>query len=741
VSDAPAPPGEPDATPASSASATAAQRKRRRGSLGSLWRLRPFLTPYLGQMLVVILVTLAFAGSDAYRATLAKPLLNKVFMRGGEVQDQVKDDLRGDEVKGIPAAVAAASQQESAIARITSARVAEIAASPQLLGAADPVPAGAPDAALLDRSGRTLREIADDLPPVPAEAEREWNLIARGVELQLRARALALSQPDAAALLSLQARELARQASFELAWRTLTYVILVALGLAVSLSVTSYYMLYLSRALVAQVFVDLQNETARHLLTLSVRFFERERRGDILGRLTADLGHTANLFTTLVDIVIRGLHLLVLVVWALTISPELAGVLLVLGATVLLPLRVLGRKIRRSAKRRQQVTGESIEVMQQVLGGIREVKALDREEHEAQRFRDVSREGLRALVRGLKGRAASKAWMQLFNDIAIPVLFIVGSWLVVMRLWGIDVGTFAAFLGLVLLMYHPAKILGESYNTLMDALPALERVFHLFDQRPEVTEPDEPQPFAGLKESVELRGVGFSYDGENEVLSDVDLSAPAGSMTALVGTTGSGKSTLVDLIARYADPTRGEVLLDGTPLPQLALRDVLDRLAVVPQENFLFNDTVRENIRYGRLDASDEEVEEAARQAEIHDEIVGLPEGYDYVAGERGGRLSGGQVQRIAIARAILKDPEILILDEATSALDTRTEARVQQALAALAQGATSFWIAHRLSTVQRADQILVLSQGKVVERGTHDELLEKGEVYARLVAEQLEDC
>jgi len=274
----------------------------------------------------------------------------------------------------------------------------------------------------------------------------------------------------------------------------------------------------------------------------------------------------------------------------------------------------------------------------------------------------------------------------------------------------------------------------------MDALPALERVFHLFDQRPELTDPGDPRPFAGLSEAVELRGVGFSYDGENEVLSDVDLRAPAGSMTALVGTTGSGKSTLVDLIARYADPTRGEVLLDGKPLPELALRDVLDRLAVVPQENFLFNDTIRENIRYGRLDASDEEVEEAARQAEIHDEIAALPGGYDYVAGERGGRLSGGQVQRIAIARAILKDPEILILDEATSALDTRTEARVQQALAALAQGATSFWIAHRLSTVQKADQILVLSQGQIVERGTHDELLAKGEVYSRLVAEQLED-
>ncbi|MBL4849458.1 MAG: ABC transporter ATP-binding protein [Planctomycetes bacterium] len=595
------------------------KKSRERASLKILWRLVPLIRPYIPRMLVLIVVTLAFGLSDAGRAMLAKPLLNKVFSRGGEVQGQIADEAYSSTFGDREAKEAVARAAIPAKLAVPVARRDAIAASPLLLGAGtfeteerlglEP---------LLKRSADALRKTADDLPPVPADGVEEWDLLARGTEAQLLAlAAYRAGRTEQATFLSLEARRLAHDAGFLLALNTLWWVFVAAMVLALLLAVTNFAMLYLSRAIAARVFVDLQNKTAAHLLTLSVRFFERERRGDLLARLTVDLMHTAALFSTIVDVVVRTLHLTVLAIWALLISWQLALVIFVLGGLFLLPLRVLGRTIRRNARKRQAVTGDSIEVMQQVLGGIREVKTFQREGYESERFRTISFRALVAQIKGLKARAASKAWMQLFNDIAIPVIFGLGSWLVVNRVFGVDVGTFAAFLGMVLLMYQPAKILGESYNSLMDALAALERVFHLFDQKPEVVDVAAPKAFSELNKGVVFENLAFSYDGENEVLHEISFEAPAGSTTALVGATGSGKSTLVDLVARYADPTQGEVRFDGVPLHELRLSDVLDHLAVVPQDNFLFNESLRENIRYGRLDATDAEIEEAAKQAEI----------------------------------------------------------------------------------------------------------------------------
>jgi subfamily B ATP-binding cassette protein MsbA len=602
-----------------------------------------------------------------------------------------------------------------------------------------------------ERTRRALRKAADDPALVPTDAAA-WSQLARGARLQASAEAMV--QPTAgrgvdlqglasAVQVSIEARRAAWDVSFAHAFATLKRILAWALGLALLIAAGHYATFYLARKLTAILYVDLQRRLADHLLGLSLRFFEAERRGDLLSRLTTDLGLVANVITSQCDLVVQLIRLAVLSAVALWTSLPLALVLFAGAVFVVLPLRRWGRKQRRASRRRQGAAGDVFESVQQMVSGVRVVKGFQREAHELARFDRRVEETTVAQIEAVRTREAAKSFMQLVNDLAVPALFLLGAVVVVERWWDLDAGTFGSFLGLILLMYLPARAVGEAWTTFNDALPSVDRVFQLLDVKPEVVDAKDAVAAPPLEQAVTFEDVTFNYgpkrsEDDPDTLSKINFTAPAGTMTALVGATGAGKSTLVDLLCRIHDPTGGRILVDGVDLRRIRLADWLDRLAVVPQQGFLFNDTIRENIRYGRLDATREDIDEAARLAELTERE--LVDRFDAPVGDRGSRLSGGQVQRLALARAIVKGPKLLILDEATSKLDAKTERLVQQALKNVAARTTTFVVAHRLSTIREAHQILVLDEGRIVQRGTHADLERVAGPYADLLRDQAFD-
>ena len=477
---------------------------------------------------------------------------------------------------------------------------------------------------------------------------------------------------------------------------------------------------------------DLRDAVYDHLLDLDLGFFGRTRMGQIVSRLTTEIEQLRMLVT-------REMSRLVSAVFEFVVA--LAAMLLIswkltLAAFVVIPAAMgiwgpLVNVLRRRDRRVLHLGGEVNAHIFETLAGIRLVKSSSAEVRERERFHGLTAEYFRQFMRAEVGRAMAVPMTEMLAAAGTIALLWYGARLVV----GAEIigAEFVGFLGLSLKLYAPVKNVAKFPAIAQPGLVAAERVFEFLDAEPEIVDKPDAKAISTFEQSIVYDNVTFAYRDDDPVLRDVSFTVPRGSVLALVGPSGAGKSTVVDLLSRFFDVTSGSVSVDGVDVRDLRVSDLRSLMGIVSQETVLFHDSIRANIAYGRPEATSDQVEEAARAANAHDFIERMPHGYETIIGERGAELSGGQRQRIAIARAILRDPPILIFDEATSSLDTESERLIQNAIDRLLEGRTVFVVAHRLSTVQRADHILVLEGGRVVEQGDHQTLLAQSGRYKRL--------
>ena len=518
------------------------------------------------------------------------------------------------------------------------------------------------------------------------------------------------------------------------------YAVAAALGfMGLLAAAANYAFSWLSSRVALQMVVDLRLRLTRHLMALSLHFHGNRKLGDLLSRISADVSQTlvaVNVWFR--DLTQNTLLALFYLATALYASPELTLGVLVSMPLLALPIRLLSRKVRKGSTRSLTTLGASVQVLSQMLQGIRTVRAFGAEEKELERYRRLNETYIKDSMKMVRAQSLAQGWTTLFSHVGMALLLVgVGYGTIRFGLFS-NPGKMTIFFMAIAQVYNHIKRLTRAWTTMEASVGASKRLSALLEEMPDLHDHDGALRLEELGSGIRIEGLGFRYpQTEQPVLEGLDLVVRPGETLALVGSSGSGKSTLMNLVCRFFDPTEGRITVDGHDLREVSVESWRRLFSIVDQSPFLFHTTVGENIRYGRENATQEQVEDAARAAHIHDFIASLPLGYETDVADMGTRLSGGQRQRITIARALLEGAPLLLLDEATSNLDTESEVAVQGAIENLMRGRTAIVIAHRLSTIRGADRIAVLDAGRLVELGTHDELIERGGPYARAVAMQ----
>lgn len=506
-------------------------------------------------------------------------------------------------------------------------------------------------------------------------------------------------------------------------------IILLYLVQGVARYIQNYFMKYVAQ----KVMMEIRNDLYFHINRMSVGFFHKTHSSILMSRITNDVRGLSKVASDVIpDFLIQTFTFIALIGVVFYQEWRLAIIAVLILPFVVMLIVKIGGKLKKISRKTLENAAVINTVLQESFIGVKIVKAFGMEEYENRRFEKVNRRSFDLSMKAVKTDELTSPLMEFLGAIAGAIILWYGGYQVIK---GISTpGTFFSFLAALAMLYEPLKKFGNMSNDIHQAMAAAERVFELLDQKPDISDAANAVELKDFKDRIEFKDVWFAYNSEKEmVLKNINLEINKGEMIAIVGMSGVGKSTLVDLIPRFYQVSRGELKIDEYDINKLTLKSLRSKIGIVTQDIFLFNDTVKDNIAYGRINADEDKIIDAANKAYAHQFIMEMPDKYETIIGERGVRLSGGEKQRIAIARALLKDAPILILDEATSALDSESEMMVQKALENLMRDRTTFVIAHRLSTVRKADKIIILDDGRIAESGKHEELVSRNGIYRKL--------